>query len=210
MDIALNKSQLRLPATLLAISPLTFIALVVSGILVLVPNQISLFDNITPEQMATIKIGWISFHIIYGLAVIIGASGLILLNERITLHANKWLARIAIGTAGLAITAIILHIGLRVGLINFSELKLSLAPNYSLSSMFTVLSIYVVVLATAVTGFNLYATSVLRRAGLMVAILCAIHFLIAVVIANAVPPFVVSIWWLAIGVGLLRRDPQTQ
>jgi hypothetical protein len=206
MDNVISKSKLRLSGILLAVTPLIFIALVVGGLLVLAPNKIGLFDNITPEQMETIKAGWIIFHIINGLAIGVGALGLILLNNLLRLNNDKLLVWVPIASALAAIIIIIAYVALRSSLINFTEAQLSLVPNYPLTGTLSVFSMYMALVATAFTGFNLYTTRLLRRVGLATMVLSGIHLVIIILAPNSVPPFVVSFWWLAMGIGLLRRN----
>jgi hypothetical protein len=49
------------------------------------------------------------------------------------------------------------------------------------------------------------AGAVLRRSGLVVAVVGALYVVADVITGGGFPPFVVSLLWLVIGVALLRR-----
>ena len=66
------------------------------------------------------------------------------------------------------------------------------------------LSAWAAMAAVVFTGIGLRVNGLLRRTGLVVAIIAA-ALLVVDVVTRALPPWLVAFYWLAFGIGLLRR-----
>ena len=79
--VAPQRTRLRTPAWLLALSPLGFVAVVALGAATFVGSGIDDTAFMTPAQMADIRVAWLAFWPVYAAAVSVGAVGLILLGR---------------------------------------------------------------------------------------------------------------------------------
>jgi xanthine/uracil permease len=87
----------------------------------------------------------------------------------------------------------------------FTEAKLSDNSLWSPSLWLSMISIWAAMAAVVLTGVGLRRTGVLRRTGLVVAIIAGVILLADLALGGAFPPLVVGFFWLAIGIGLVRR-----
>lgn len=198
----LNPSGLRLPAILFVASPIAFIAVIVSAALGF--SNVGVFEEITPQQMATILVAWSTFNAFGGIAVLLGAGGVVTLANILKgtkARLSAWIALVS----GIAVIALcILFIILRVSVTGFSETTLGLNSNYQLSDLaFAGLAGPLSMVATVFACIGLFASELLRRTGLVVGILSTALLVFSVI--SRFPPFVFAFLWLALGVGLLLR-----
>ena len=196
--------RLKSAAWLLALSPLAFVALIVSAVLVLVPNKIGRFDTITPEQMAAIRIGWIINQFLLGMAITMGVAGLALLNRGLRPAATRLLSLLVTLAAALSVLCIVGYVVLRVSMVGFSEDRLGLAPGYTFSNSLVLVALWCAQGATALTSLVLAKSGIMRRTAQVVGGLSLLLLVADILSRGAVPPFAVSLMWLALGVGLLR------
>jgi hypothetical protein len=93
---------------------------------------------------------------------------------------------------------------LRLAAIGFSEAHLGDNNAYTWSLAASYVSTWAAAVATVLTGLAPRTSGLLRRTGLVIAVLGAL-FLALDVATRAVPPWLFAFLWLAVGVGLLRR-----
>jgi hypothetical protein len=107
----------------------------------------------------------------------------------------------------LAVLMDILYLALmifRVSLVSFSDATLSANSVWQWTSWaYDKLGLILPAFATLFIAISLYQSKLLRRTGLIIAILSGI--LIPLAIFVGYPPFVFGFLWLAIGIGLLSR-----
>jgi hypothetical protein len=101
--VAPQRTRLRTPAWLLALSPLGFVAVVAFGAATFVGSGIDDTAFMTPAQLADIRVAWLAFWPVYAAAVSVGAVGLILLGRGLA----GGLAKAAQAAAGLSIAAVL-------------------------------------------------------------------------------------------------------
>lgn len=116
---------------LLVLSPLAFVAMIITGIATLFSNDIGNFDDIVAQQMAVIRSGWIAFHLFYALATAIGCIGIIMVSTRLLrtgLNGSRvrLIFVVSSACAALAILGAIWMFVLRSSLVNFTDARLGL------------------------------------------------------------------------------------
>ena len=200
--VAPQRTGLRTPAWLLALSPLGFVAVVALGAATFVGSGIDDTAFMTPGQMADIRVAWLAFWPVYAAAVSVGAVGLILLGR--TLAAG--LAKAAQVAAGLSIAAVLGNLALNWSMVGFDRSRLGEHPAYDTSIFLSLLAIWLGALGAGLAGLALRRAGILPRTGLVVAIVAAVLIVVdTAVTQGAMPPFTVSFLWLALGIGLLRH-----
>lgn len=192
---------------LLSLSPLPFVLVVVTGIVTLFSNNIGLFDDITPQQMSNIRVGWVIFHFFFALAFAVGGSGLVLLSKALMSTPVRLLALATVICAFLAIVTVVAYFVLRSSFVNFTAARLALASGYKLSDHLVLASQYLITVATVLAGLGLSLSGILRRTGLVVSILTALYGVADISRVLVLPPFVIALFWLVLGVALVRRKP---
>jgi hypothetical protein len=91
-----------------------------------------------------------------------------------------------------------------MSLVSFSDTTLSANSVWQWTSWaYDKLGLILPATATLFIGIGLYQSTLLRRTGLIIAVLSGI--LIPLAIFVGYPPFVFGFLWLAIGIGLLSR-----
>ena len=203
----LTASRLRLPAWLLIISIIPFIAIPITAAANFISAGIGPFVTITPQQMAVIRNAWILLGIFGFAAQLLGTIGLALTANAVKATAARplaWLTLIA-AVSNVVIHAIFAY--LRLSVVSFTEANLGMVSNYVLSSTLIYIGYLTGLLMTCAISVGLYVNGWLRRAGLVISILSGILFLMALVpsISNSIPPLVFFLLWVPLGIGLLRR-----
>lgn len=203
-------TNLKSAGWLLVLSPLAFVAMIITGIATLFSNDIGNFDDIVAQQMAVIRSGWVAFHLFYALATTIGCIGIIMVSTRLLrtgLNGTRvrLIFVVSSACAALAILGVIWMFVLRSSLVNFTDARLGLASGYVFSDNLTQVSIYLGAVATGLTGLGLSIHGTLRRVGLVVAVITLLYLVTDIVFGQHLPPFVISLLWIILGIGLLRR-----
>jgi hypothetical protein len=159
--------------------------------------------DLTHGQMDTIRVGWTVQWVLYTVVVIVISAGLARLNQilRAQAAALATASQIAVMVSVVAVAAVLV---LRLAAIGFSEAHLGDNNAYTWSLATSYVSTWAAAVATVLTGLALHTSGLLRRTGLVVAVLGAL-FLALDVATRAVPPWLFAFLWLAVGVGLLRR-----
>lgn len=195
-------SRLRLPALWLLAAPLAFVSVIVTAILGF--SGVGVFENITAQQMASIRIPWVLFNTFAGLAVFCGAVGIALLGNALKGASARVLGWIVMASAAVGAALALLFIVLRATSVGFTEVTLGLNNTYQLSDSIFKFSGVTTLGATFLASISLFTTRLLRRAGLVVALLTAVLFILNIALGGF-PPFIFAFLWLVLGIGLLRR-----
>jgi hypothetical protein len=190
----------RRPAWLLALSPLAFAAWLVAVVATMSGSGVSAAADLTPDQLDGIRVGWALTWPVYALAVLVGLAGLFLLN-RLLPGPLATASQALVAVAGVAILA---NLVLSEAAAGFGEARLGDNAAYEASLVASYASIWAATVATILTAVALRTSGLLRRAGLVVAILAG-ALLALDVATRGLPPFMVAIFWVVLGVGLLRR-----
>lgn len=202
-----SSTQLRLPAILLAISPLPFLGVFAAGLFGFAGKLTTTFAKITPEVMATISLPWVIIFISTFIAFLLGnfGSGL-LANHLKTTNARPLSWLIYVGVVVNVVISVI-NVYLRLSMVSFTETTLEQTTQWQTSYML----VYIIHLLNFVTvGFvslGLFMNGWLRRTGLIISILSGLLFVAGLVpsISDRIPPIVFVLFWLVLGIGLLRR-----
>jgi hypothetical protein len=197
-----HNPNLRLPTLLLLASPLAFIAVIVTAITGF--SHVGVFEEITPEQIQSIRLVWGLFNTLGALAILLAMGGVVALSRSLKNTTARFLAWISMGCGLVVIAACVLFIILRISVVNFQESSLGINPSYQVSDLIFVNIVGPIsMLATACISTSLFVTGLLRRTGMVVAVLASILLILAIV--RQFPPFVFSFVWLILGVALLLR-----
>jgi hypothetical protein len=195
---------LRRSAWLLALSPLLFVAVVLAFAATLSGSGVNDFGDITRDQMDSVRVGWVLMWPVYAAAVLFGLSGLVVLNRALGAMVARWLVTASQVIAAVSAAAILANLVLNELAAGFDETRLGLNTTYTASLVASYASIWAAIVATILTALCLNRSGVLRRTGLVVAAL-AVVTLVLEAIFRGLPPFTVALFWLIIGIGLLRR-----
>ena len=196
-------SRLRLAGILLIATLFlyaTVIVFTVTRVFSRFPNGL---DLLTPIDMMTFRGDFVLFHLLALVAAGAGTGGLaVSATSLLTTRARTW-AQIALICAVAAFAAVLLAVAARFTLLNFTEPTLGESATWQWTTwIFDDIAAPLQGLATLVTSVALSVSDVLRRTGLVVAVLSGIVLVLAFV--AGFPPFVFAFLWLALGIGLLR------
>jgi hypothetical protein len=197
-------SQLRLAGILLIATLFlyaTVIVFTITRVFSRFPNGLGL---LTPIDMMTFRGDFVLFQLLALVAIGAGTGGLaVSATSLLTTRARTW-AQIALICAAAAFAAVLLAVAARFTLLNFTEPTLGESATWQWTTwVFDYVAAPIQGLATLVASVALAVSDVLRRTGLVVAVLSGILIVLAVV--AGFPPFVFAFLWLALGIGLLRR-----
>jgi hypothetical protein len=197
-------TKLKMPALLLVFSLIGFVLLmmiVIGWVLPSFPNGIG---EMTPQQMSSFLGKYVLTQAFPLVPISLGVAGIALLYLSLKETAGgrfAWLGLV------LAVLMDILYLALmifRVSLVSFSDATLSANSVWQWTSWaYDKLGLILPAFATLFIAISLYQSKLLRRTGLIIAILSGI--LIPLAIFVGYPPFVFGFLWLAIGIGLLSR-----
>jgi hypothetical protein len=187
---------------LLLASPLAFIAVIITAILGF--SNVGVFEEITPEQMRSIGVAWSIFNTLVPLAILLAMGGIVVLSQALKDTTARLPAWIAMLLGLVVIAACVLFIIIRISLVNFQEPTLGLNQWYKVSDWaFINIVGPISMLATVSINFGLFTSGLLRRTGMVIAVLSCILMILAIV--SQFPPFVFSFVWLVLGIALLLR-----
>ncbi|MGN9914711.1 hypothetical protein ACTMTJ_45000 [Phytohabitans sp. LJ34] len=193
-------AAIRRPAWKLALSPLAFVAWLVAVVATMSGTGVSDSADLTPDQMDGIRVGWALMWPVYAIAVLLGLSALYPLN-RLLRGRLATASQVFVAVAAVAILANLVLSEVAAG---FGEARLGDNAAYEASLVASYASIWAATVATILTAVALRTSGLLRRAGLVVAILAG-ALLVLDVATRGLPPFMVALFWVVLGVGLLRR-----
>jgi len=197
-------TKLKMPALLLVFSLIGFVLLMMVVIGLVLPSFPNGIGELTPQQMSSFLEEYILIQAFPLVPILLGVAGIALLYPSLKETAGSRFAWLGLFVAVLMGTLYFVLITFRMSLVNFSDTTLSANSVWQWTSWaYDKLGLILPATATLFTGISLYQSRLLRRIGLVVAILNGI--LIPLAIFVGYPPFVFGFLWLAIGIGLLSR-----
>jgi len=197
-------TKLKMPALLLVFSLIGFVLLMMVVIGLVLPSFPNGIGELTPQQMSSFLEEYILIQAFPLVPILLGVAGIALLYPSLKETAGSRFAWLGLIVAVLMGTLYFVLITFRMSLVNFSDTTLSANSVWQWTSWaYDKLGLILPATATLFTGISLYQSRLLRRTGLVVAILNGI--LIPLAIFVGYPPFVFGFLWLAIGIGLLSR-----
>ena len=197
-------TKLKMPALLLVFSLIGFVLLMMVVIGLVLPSFPNGIGELTPQQMSSFLEEYILIQAFPLVPILLGVAGIALLYPSLKETAGSRFAWLGLIVAVLMGTLYFVLITFRMSLVNFSDTTLSANSVWQWTSWaYDKLGLILPATATLFTGISLYQSRLLRRIGLVVAILNGI--LIPLAIFVGYPPFVFGFLWLAIGIGLLSR-----
>jgi hypothetical protein len=161
--------------------------------------------DLTVDQFATIRFGWHAMWVVYAAAVLTGAAATITLTGRLQFAGGGVAATVARILAGVSAVAILGHLVVSQLLAGFDAATLSGDPLWQPQLLLSMAAIWAGMASVVATGIALRVSGVLRRTGLIVAIIAGLILVADVALWGAFPPLIVGIFWLVYGIGLVRR-----
>lgn len=200
MTITLSSTATRRTAWMLALSPLAFVVLVAT-VLAIDSGPMS---ELSAARLANIAGMWIAYHVVYLVAVVWGAWCLVRLDRTL----SGPLPRISGVFAVLGVLAGVALAVVRIAMLGAGSGRIGDLGTFPVASVLSMLAVWCVAVATVLTAVALSTEGMLRRTGLVVAVLGGLYVVADVVSGGGFPPFTVALLWLAVGVALLvRRVP---
>jgi hypothetical protein len=197
-------SKLKMPALLLVFSLIGFVLLMVIVIGLVLPSFPNGIGEMTPQQMSSFLGKYFLTQAIPLVPILLGVTGIALLYPVLKETAGRrfaWLGLVVAALMGILYFVLMIF---RMSLANFSDATLSANSVWQWTSWaYDKLGLILPATATLFIGISLYQSMLLRRTGLVIAILSGILIPLAIFIGY--PPFVFGFLWLAIGIGLLAR-----
>ena len=196
-------SRTRLPAMLLILSSIGYVVVFIFTVTVVLSRFPQGLGEMTPHQMASFRPQYMVFHILILAAHASGASGLALLaTELRETHARPWASVVRVVALAAISVALLLFLG-RLSLLRFNDATLGQNSTWQWTTWgLSNLSPLALAVSTLLTSVALFRSAILRRTGLIVALLSAVVLILTI---TGFPPFVVAFLWLPFGIGLLRR-----
>jgi hypothetical protein len=197
-------AKLKMPALLFVFSLFGFVLLMIVVIGLVLPSFPNGIGELTPQQMSSFLEEYILIQAFPLVPILLGVAGIALLYPSLKETAGRrfaWLGLIVAMLMGILYLVLIIF---RMSLVNFSDTTLSANSVWQWTSWaYDKLGLILPAIATLFIGISLYRSKLLRRTGLIIAILSGI--LIPLAIFVGYPPFVFGFLWLAIGIGLFYR-----
>lgn len=189
---------------LLTLSPLAFVAVIVSYASTFAAAGIGLFTQITPQQMSGIAVGWVGSQVVFLLAIGMGSTGMFLLGGSLSLTSSSRWGRAVQTLAALALILSAAGAASNSALVNFTDARLGDNALYQLTLACGLGAS--VASAGAVIGAGLGLVVGRMRRGLGGVLAAGGLVLLAASLTNlAVPPFTIALLWMALGISVLRR-----
>jgi hypothetical protein len=193
-----------MPGLMFVSSLVSFISLMAIAIGMVLPAFPAGMGVLTPEQMQNFRSVFVLFQAWAIVPVLLGTLGVALLYPSLKQTSASRVAWLGLICASLTSLLYFVLIVLRLTLVSFSEASLNDNSIWMWTSWaFDKPGLILLAITTLFLGISLYQSKLLRRIGLIVAILSGI--LISMALFVGYPPFVFGFLWLAIGIGLLRR-----
>lgn len=195
----LNTARLRLPAWLLTLQPLVWVATVYIALTALFTAGNFLYW--TPAIMAEHRVPWLAFTTLELVGFLGGFVPAILIIRVLTTTRARKLAWVALICTAIGLGLMLTYLALRFSVVNFTEPTLgdTFAFGLAIGPVGTVADI-VTLLGIAALGLCLWQTHLARRAGIVVAVVS----ILLISLGLNKPPFSYSLLWLALGIALLR------
>ena len=204
----------RRPGWLLAATVPVSILYIVTAVLTMKVDRAA---DLTPAQLADMRVGWIALNVLWALPVILVAVAVGLLAAPL----RRTAAGLTVATRSLSLLAalgILVYIGLSLSVLSFDADRLGDLGRHDAATLTSLGSYWAAMVTTMLLGVALFTSRLLRRTGIVVAVIVGL-LLVADVIAylpgltgsvslddvSSFPPLLISFVWLALGIGLLRR-----
>jgi hypothetical protein len=193
-----------MPALLFVFSLIGFVLLMVIVIGLVLPSFPNGIGELTPQRMSSFIMKYLLTQAFPLVPILFGVTGIALLYPSLKETPGRrfaWLALIVSVLMGILYFVLVIF---RISLVSFSEVTLSANSVWQWTSWaYDKLGLILPATATLFIGISLYQSRLLRRTGLVIAILSGI--LIPLALFVGYPPFVFGFLWLAVGIGLLVR-----
>jgi hypothetical protein len=200
-----NPSHLRLPAIALVASFGGWLLVVIVAAALVFPTYPQGLGQLTPQQMQTSPGMYRFFQLIFLVPVLLGVSGIVALFNQLKGTKARTMTWLMLTSTTGALALVFVLVALRLNLVSFTEATLGQNNVWqSTSWAFDHLVGPTMAVATLMAGIALFTSGLLRRTGLAVAILSA-TLGIAAIFGAILPPAVLGLLWLALGLGLLGR-----
>ena len=195
---------LRTPGLLFVLSLGGFIVLMTITIGMVLPSFPKGINGLTPQQMASFQSIYVLSQAFVIVPVILSAIATAMLYTALKETSARGLAMVALVFAVIMCLLYLMLVAFRVSLVGFTDTTLAENATWQWTSWaYDKPAIILPAFATFFIGVSLYRSHLLRRTGLIVAILSGVLILLAVFMGFA--PFVFGFLWLVIGIGLLRH-----
>jgi hypothetical protein len=182
-----------------------FILLMAIAIGVVLPAFPSGMGALTPEQMQNFRSVFVLFQAWAIVPILLGTLGIALLYPSLKQTPANRIAWLGLICASLSSLLYFVLIVFRLTLVSFAEASLNDNSIWRWTSWaFDKPGLIMLALTSLFVGISLYRSNLLRRTGLIVAILSIILIFLAIFVGY--PPFVFGFLWLAVGIGLLTRQ----
>jgi hypothetical protein len=197
-------TELRMPALLFVFSFVGFVLLMMVVIGLVLPAFPNGIGELTPQQIPSFLGKYVLIQTFPLVPILLGVAGIALLYSSMKETAGRRFARLGFVFAVLMGALYLALVIFRLNLVGFSDATLSANSVWQWTSWaYDKLGLILPAVATLFIGISLYRSALLRRTGLIIAILSGILILVTLVVGY--PPFVFGFLWLAIGIGLLSR-----
>lgn len=177
------------------------------------PATVERSSQLTPDQLADIRIGWFATNLLWALPLIFAAVAFALVG----------VSRLATLLVSLGAVGMVVYFGLMASLAGFTSETLGLDGRLNAATLFSLGSAWAGDVATVLLGVALFRTRVLRKTGVIVAVIVAAFLVVDVLTflpgltgevpldeVQNLPPVTITLLWLVLGVGLLRRRIPSQ
>ena len=197
-------AKLKMPALLFVFSLIGFILLMILVIGLVLPSFPNGIGELTPQQMSSFLEEYLLIQAFPLVPILLGVAGIGILYSSLKETAGRrfaWLGLIVAVLMGILYLVLIIF---RISLVSFSDATLSANSVWQWTSWaYDKLGLILPATATLFIGISLYQSTLLRRTGLIIAILSGIAIPLAIFVGY--PSFVFGFLWLVIGLGLLSR-----
>lgn len=177
------------------------------------PAEVERSSQLTPDQMAAISIGWVVANLLWAMPALLAATAFVRIG----------VSRVAALLASLAAGSMLVYFGLTASLASFTTDTLGQDSRFGAASLISLFSAWAASVATVLLGVALFRSRVLRKTGITVAVITAAFLALDVITylpaltgeipmdeVENLPPVIITLLWLALGVGLLRRRVPSQ
>jgi hypothetical protein len=210
-SLSIARKNLRLPAWMLALSVVPYIATILTGVIgFIVSGDLPLgvtFNEITPQIMSEIRVTWVLLNFFVFIAMLNISLGSI----QIALAIQDQKARFWMRAALVLNVVIILQgaVGTvaKWSVINFTEATLAANGLYSFANTLNIF-LSLPFLAMLALCIGLAASGALRKTSMMIGSVSALLFVLALFpeVSKSMPPFIFGLVAMPVGIGLLLKD----
>lgn len=202
-------SSYRMPGWLLVLSPLGFVAVIVTNAVVFAPAGIGEFAYESSDAIRSVAVGWVASRIIFGGALAFCCLGYVLVTRRLLAGVARGLAITTLVLCGIIVVVILIGESLAVSILDSAVGKLEMDPRWEASVVLGETFITLAFIALTSTALSLARAGVLPRLGIIVAVLAGLVGALGIVSVVAslgvpVPPPLLGILGIVLGIGVLR------